>query len=961
VEIRLLGPVEVLGEDGAPLPLASARQRLLLAGLCLCAGEVVSTDALIELLWGEALPEDPRGALQSQVSRLRRRLGPPASIAATPSGYRFVPAELVDALRFRSLVARARRGRGDDLALLEEALALWRGRPMADLDFVQLGPAIAALEADHADAAERRVVALLALDRYGEAGIAAGELAAALPFQERPVALHMESLAKGGRHGEALRVYEAFRSALAEGLGLEPSDELRRLHSQIVGGGSDRLGSPRVPPLPGSSLVGRATVIADLLGHLKRARLVTLTGPGGVGKTRVALHAAQVLATTYPDGVWFCDLTTLPRDGAVDSAVASILGVDPLVGDRLLDRIVAFLRPRRVLLVLDNCEHVLGGTAEVVTGLLVGTENTTILATSRERIRVAGEQRLPVAPLDVPVGDDPTALAAQLFSDRALAADPSFRLEPVQAEVCELCRLLGGLPLAIEVAAARTAARAPADIVTEVRAHGGQLKGERQRTTRHQSLHAVVAWSCDLLDPAQRDVFQRLAVFAGGWTLDAAMAVAGGGRDRDAISDDLDELAERSLAGVATTGPDTRWTMLEPVRAFAEHELRNGGRYADTRDRHAAFLVAFAEAASCGLIGPAEPSWADRLAAELGNLRSAHRWLVENERADDALRLTSACYPWAFAGAPAEVSSWAAEAVERFGDNDDPALVGALATAAVGAWRQGDADRAISLATRGFELGGEQCPATRWALDALGDARIIAGQYDQALHAYRAAIPLAEAANDAVTLTNDMGGVVLSLAYQGLTERAIKHADALVRKMGSATNPSTLGWAHYFAGEARLDSHPAEALPMLRRAVAEAERAGNRFLLGVALSSALSLEARSDQSAAALNRYAWLITYWQQTGAWSQLWITVRSLIDALHRAGYLEEAAVLHGALIASPTASPIAGGDATRSAELVEHLTAHFGSAEFDALRAHGAAMGDEAALSYVLDVLARVGPRG
>ena len=260
------------------------------------------------------------------------------------------------------------------------------------------------------------------------------------------------------------------------------------------------------------------------------------------------------------------------------------------------------------------------------------------------------------------------------------------------------------------------------------------------------------------------------------------------------------------------------------------------------------------------------------------------------------MRLASGCYRWAFAGAPAEVAAWAAEAAARFGGARDPNLAGALATAAVGAWRQGDSARAITLASRAVTLGGDRPETTRWALDALGDASIIAGRYQQAIDAYQAAIPLSEAAGDALMLTNDTGGVALVLAYQDDAAEATRRADALLEKVASVANPSTIGWAHYFAGEVRLDSRPAEALPMLRRALAEAERAGNRFLAGVTLASLVSLEARTDDSPAALHRYAQLITFWQQTGAWTQLWIAIRSLIEALERRGQLEPAAVLYG-----------------------------------------------------------------
>jgi tetratricopeptide (TPR) repeat protein len=309
-----------------------------------------------------------------------------------------------------------------------------------------------------------------------------------------------------------------------------------------------------------------------------------------------------------------------------------------------------------------------------------------------------------------------------------------------------------------------------------------------------------------------------------------------------------------------------------------------------------------------------------------------------------------------FAGAPAEVSSWAAEATDRFGNTNNPNLVGALATAAVGAWRHGDAERAIMLASRGVELGSDRLPATRWALDALGDANIIAGHYDQAICAYEAAIPLAESVGDIVTATNDRGSIAIALAYGGQSEEAVAQADTLLRTTMSVTNPSALGMAHYFAGEVRLESQPGEALPLLRRAITEAERAGNRFLLGIASASAVSLDARLGDGATGLERYASLITHWQQTGARTQFWITVRSFIEALQRSGQNEAAAVLYGALTASPTASPLAGADARRLADVVVDLVAQLGQDEFDALRAEGAAMGDEAATSNILDLFER-----
>ncbi len=952
MQIRLLGPVEVIDDNSALVPLASALQRKLVAALCVQAGEVVSPDALIELLWGDELPADPTGALQSQMSRLRSRLGPDAPITTVPGGYCFANPEIVDVVRFRTLLRRARSG--TEVASVEEALSLWRGRPLSDLDCPQLEPAVSALEDDRAEASELRIAALTESGRYPEAAAAAAELTHALPFRERPVALHMDALTKSGRHQDALAAYESFRRKLADELGLDPSAMLRDAHRQIFESATDPT-RRALPAPPRTSLVGRQQTLAELVTRLNQPGLVTLTGPGGVGKTRLALHAMHEVESEFPNGQWFCDLAALPTGGPVENAVATTLGLDLSERERAADRITAYLAPRRAFVVLDNCEHVLDAVADLVGRILQAAPATTVLATSRERLTVAGEQNFPLEPLDA---SDRDSDAMHLFEDRARFANPSFAVPTDYADVAELCRVLGGLPLAIEIAATATATRTPAELLGELRSRGGQLAGERQRTTRHASLHAMVQWSYDLLDPFDADVLEHLAVFHAGWYANAAAAVTSPGRDF-AIDDALVRLAERSLITCHLSGARTRWGFLEPVRAFAEERLRRRGMDSEARDRHARFFVDLVERASVALTGPAEPSWAEQLPVELHNLRAAHRWLVDNDRGPDALRLASACYPWVFAGAPAEVGRWARESVDHFDDSHDPAFIGALATSAAAAWRQGDTDTAVKLAARGVDLGkatrfDQPPPATRWALDALGDACIIAGRHDEAIDAYRAGMALAKAAADPITLCNDMGGIALALAYQGHAADAIAQADAVVARTATIDNPSTQGWAHYFAGETRLETEPGAALPMLRRAVTEAERGGNRFLLGVALVSLVSLQARRGDATGTLLRFRWLISHWQQTGAWTQLWITIRSLIEALHLTGNSTAAAVLYGALRSSPTASTPTGADARRLAVVEHELIAHLGAATFQSLQAEGAAMSDADALAYTLTTL-------
>jgi predicted ATPase/DNA-binding SARP family transcriptional activator len=961
LRVGLLGPVEVIDDQGAAVSLASSRQRLLLAGLCLRAGEFVGSDWLVELLWSGALPEDPTAALQSQMSRLRRRLGPGVPVTTIPGGYRMEAPEIVDAIQFRRLAVEASSRRGRDapaaldavLGTLDAALALWRGRPLADLDHPLLDHDVSSLVQDYAAVAEKRIVALIEKGAHSEAVAAAKKLSKTEPFRESLVALHMEALARAGRPSDALDVYERFRRTLAHELGLDPSTELREAHRRVLATSTDPV-RRALPVEPRTSLVGRDDTVATLVELLSDPGLVTLTGPGGVGKTRLAVRAAHTVETNYRDGVWFCDLSSVPSGGSVPAAVAPTLGVDPQPGNPLEDLVVEFLRPRQALVVLDNCEHVIDSAATLVSRTLAAAPRVTVLATSRERLRLPGEHRLPVYPLPTE-HSSARGPAVQLFCDRALAADPTFTLGAADTDVAELCQMLGGLPLAIEIAAARVAARSPADLRAELHARGGQLPAERGRPRRHASLHAIVAWSAELLDPESRAVFERLAVFAGGWQADAAAAIAEGDC-ADQIEDVLDHLSECSLISAVTTLGRTRWNMLDPVRDYADHELDRHDHSFAARDRHAEFFADFAEQATVGLLGQAERHWADQLTVEMHNLRSAHRWLIDNNRVRTSLTLVSSCYPWVFAGAPAEVAGWAREAAERFADTDDPKLVGALATAAAGAWRHGDANTAIELATRGAELGSCATPARRWALDALGDANIIAGRYEHAIEAYRAAIPLAEASGDPVTMCNSMGSIALSLAYQGRTAEAIAQADEVVHKTARIDNPSTQGWAHYFAGETRVDTQPHLALPLLRRAVAEAERAGNRFLLGVSLVSLVSAQARIGDAADTLQRYSWLITYWQQTGAWTQLWITVHGLIEALHRRGRTESAAVLLGALDASPTAPPLGGPDADRLTAIEIDLKDQLGPDHFNEFRAEGAAMNDTDALSYMLAALSQ-----
>ncbi len=754
--ISVLGPVTLEGGDGDPVVPGSRRQRLLLALLVGRAPRPVTADALVEALWGDgALPAHPAAALQSQVFRLRRQLGTAGiDLVTEGSGYRLaVTCDDVDADRFALLVARAGEPSAAPaaaLALLDEALGLWRGRAyeeVADHDAVR-GEALR-LEELRAEASEARAALLIGVGRAHEAARAMEALAADHPFRERPVALRMQALAATGRHGEALAALAAFRRELAEELGLEPSPELARLEGELV-----RHERPAVarPGLPGNSLVGREVELAAVTARLRAGRLVTLTGPGGVGKSRLALHAAVRAAPEHPDGVFLCELAEVVADEAVAPAVATALRIQRGGGATDTDGIVDVLATRRALVVLDNCEHVLDGARALVAAVLAGAAEVDVLATSRRRLGVEGEQVIPVAPLPVPERDDPEAPAVVLFVDRVRDLRPDFALDrATTAAACALCRLVDGLPLAIELAAARAVALSPAEIVADVAGRLHRLGDPARSRERHRSIEAVVAGSYDPLPPVERRVARTVAVFAGGFTLGAAAEVAG--VDPGEAGAALTSLVETSLVVARDAGGITRFSMLEPVRQFAEARAAEDGTAERARARHAAWAARWIEAADAGLRGPDEAAWAGTIGAEMANLRAAHGWCLTNDLAT-AVRIAGALYWHGYWYGGTEAFGWATATVARAGAGAGPsgtsppdqgppgrgtpvppsppaALAAAYGTAALGAVRRGDIAEARALAGRGIALADD--PTSRFAWEALSSAELLSGRYEQAM------------------------------------------------------------------------------------------------------------------------------------------------------------------------------------------------------------------------------------
>jgi predicted ATPase/class 3 adenylate cyclase/DNA-binding SARP family transcriptional activator len=977
----VLGPVEARDADDGALPLTGARQRLLLAVLLAAQGAVVSTDALLEALWGDEQPVDPRGSLQSQVWRLRKGLGADPSLQTTPDGYRVDVEAGCDAHLFEQLMARARAETDPAAALAcwEQALALWRGPAFLGLaDHPALLVSAAALTAMRSEAAHARAQTLLALGRLPEALAAAESASREDPFAERPVEIAMRALTGQARTAEALSAYDAFRRRLAEETGLDPSAALAAVQAEILGAAPGtapaRSSHPPAPPVgarvnrpasmaaPIDAFIGREAELRQVRALLGRARLVTVTGPGGMGKTRLSMQVVEAVAADYPDGVWCLDLTAAAGDAQVPDAVATMVRVEARAGSSMTERIVEFLAAKHALLVFDNCEHVIDAAADLARAVLAGENRVGILATSREALGLPGEQRVPLDPLAVPAQLDADAPAVRLFVGRAAAADPNFRLdEDNLADVCELCRRVDGLPLAIELAAARVAARGVAEVNAEVGKRLAELGGGgRGRVARHRSTDAVVGWSYDLLSEPDSALFERLAVFAGGWSAHAAEGVcdgAGGGR----VVDRLVRLVEQSLVVARPHGSGTRYTMLEPIRAYAWGRLVESGNDDEVRAAHARYFVDLAEQADAGMRTPDEPTWVARLDREVSNLRVAHRRLVESGDADGDLRLVAALYWYGYAAGAAEVFGWAEEAARQFTNVTHPSLPTVCGLGAVGAWRRGDLERARTLAEQGIAAAASDPATGRIAREALGDVHGFQGDFAAACEHFLAARDLAHSVGDHLLEGLTTADAAMVVAYSGDTQRACELAEQVMAMALDHPCPSLLAFAHYVAGEVLLDANPAGARPLLEQSLVEAGKVPNRFVLGIAGVSAIAAAARTGDSDTALARYPDLIEHWSRAGAWNQQWLTIRTLIETLTRIGASEAAAVLHGALCASPSATALVGADAERLQAAVGELTARLGEDERSALQARGAALGDAGAVGYALTtVRALVGSR-
>ncbi|MFG3283722.1 BTAD domain-containing putative transcriptional regulator [Streptomyces sp. NPDC048111] len=662
---RILGNTQAHRPDGTPLALGGARLRALVTVLALRPGRAAPVGVLVDEVWGDAPPADAPAALQALVGRLRRVLGHEAVFSADSGGYGLAAEpDDIDLHRFERLTADGARAleEGDAAkaaALLDDALALWAGPALADLP--DPGPLAARAGARRLDARRLRLGAALALGRAEQSLAELAALCEGHPLDEPLHALRIRALRAAGRPAEALAAYEDVRATLADRLGADPGPELRALHAELLSPGA---APPRAAAPPHGNLrarltsfVGRDDELAAVGGDLERARLVTLLGPGGAGKTRLSQEAAEGAAASWPDGVWLAELAPVQDPSGVSAAVLTAVGARKTVlhaagaedfraadphADEPLARLVEYCAPRRMLLLLDNCEHVIGAAAALADHLLARCPGLTILATSREPLGVPGELVRPVEPLPAP-------LALRLLADRGASARPGFSVADDPEAAAEICRRLDGLPLAIELAAARLRMLTPRQIADRLDDRFRLLtSGSRTVLPRQQTLRAVVDWSWDLLETGERAVLGRLAVFARGCDLAAAEAVCGddgpaGAVGAPDVADVLGSLVDKSLVVAApdATG-EMRYRLLETVAEYAGQRLDDAGERGAAERRHLTHYRELARRTDALLRGPGQRAAIDTFEREYENLRTALRRAVALRDEQEALCLVHA-------------------------------------------------------------------------------------------------------------------------------------------------------------------------------------------------------------------------------------------------------------------------------------------------------------------------------
>jgi predicted ATPase/DNA-binding SARP family transcriptional activator len=948
VELRVLGPLEAHGDRGRVV--LRPVERRLLAALVACRPGAAGYEALAEAVWPAQVPRSAKHTLQTHVMRIRRTLGRDC-VATADDGYRLGLCLVVDVDVFESMARRARDAAeaATRLAGWDLVLSSWRSVPFPEIQ--DWPPAVAErarLTELAAIAREERCAAALAVGATGDVVAEAEALVQAEPLRERRWVLLMQALDDAGRGAEALRTFDRARRTLAVELGISPGHELSRAHASLLDGQRDRTagandresassGPPGWLPAPLSRLIGRDDDIARIEHCLAQGRLVTLTGVGGVGKSRLAVAVAEHLRNVYPGGAWFVPLAASSPD-QVDAVVAAGLHLVPGDGRGLRKVVVEAIGGRRVLLVLDNCEHVLEAVAQLVTTALAECSRMSVLVTSREPLGVRGEQTVRIPPLPI------DGAAQQLFVARAVEADASCDVTD-HAAIAAICSRLAGIPLAIELAAARVRAFGLPELagrLTERIDLDAPL--QRDAVAHHRTLRAALDWSHDLLDDGQRCVFARLGVFADGFDLDAADQVVGippVAADAAAV---LGKLVDRSM--VTADGPAAgRFRLLEPIRQYANDLLSDRGERDLVAARHAHHYAQLAERLSVELDGRAQLAATKQVDAARDNLRTAFNTALGRADPDPALRIAVALGRYAGVWVWTEPWSWCRLALDLPGTADHPLRAAALACSSEGAWQLGHHEQAIELADAAIALARPGAEAWRDAHRSKAAALMWLGRLDEAIAAATAAV---EGEADRLSARSVSRRSTLALIQDYAGRRDSESVQEILDDARTIDHPSSLAVAHHTAAVVLAAGDPVLAAKYERIAAELAASSHDVLVHGFALAGLAVAESRHDplrSTRATVN----VMRHYRRVGNHTHLRSFARAVIEPLATLGSWDAVAIVDAATSDQPTFAE--GGRA--ATEHIRHARQSLG-ATFDSLAACGQSLTDDELVDWLDGVI-------
>lgn len=1006
VNLALLGGFRLQMDTGESIPLSTKKATALLAYLALHPGEAQGRSKLAALLWGDRSEAQARDSLRQALSLLRKALTPahPRPLISREDTIGLEPTALkTDTRVFEGLIAQP------GAESLEQAIGLYRGEFLEgfQLSAPEFDSWATAERHRFRELALEAMAKLL--DHHLSAGAIergirmAARLLAVDPLQERVHRTLMELYCRQGRHGAALRQYRTCAELLSRELGIEPDAQTKTLHrnllrewhrtppgtsmanrpvptdavgqidpklrviqcspAQLTVRGDEfelllaeglkrtfpPLNAPNTAlgnlPVQATSFLGRERDLAKVGAMLSTARLVTLTGTGGIGKTRLAIQLAAEMHHNYPDGTWLVELAAINDPDAVGHAVADVFGIAHQGGRTIEQSVANSLAGRRLLLILDNCEHLIDAAASLTRQILSTCPHVSLLATSREALMVDGERTFQVPPLEL--GDGSSSPAVELFVERARFVEPHFELGIDGETVCEICRRLDGIPLAIELAAARTRAMSPAQIRDRLHERFRLLTGgSRRALNRHQTLRRAVEWSYALLSPMEQVVLSRASVFAGGFVLEAAERVCSGGSIATAdVLYVLDSLVRKSLIIVERLRNAVRYRQLETIRQFAEERLATMGESEVVRGRHAQFFAEDAETHHKVWRSPHQLMaylWFDQ---EMDNLRAAFRWARDQDDVDIAVRIASRIPGMAVLRVRNEPLNWPSEIVDAARRVGHRRLGALLTYAAIRAWNLGRVHEARLYAKEAISLtSNANFDAPVWAFALLAMIESRQGNAESVIKFARAGAEHPADRRDRQCLAT----LPFYLAMGGANDEAMRIADGIVAEVASARIPSALVAALFSKGRAFSAADPARALDAFEKALALARTSGNRYWEIAIIPAVAELQVRSGDPIKTLQNLPRMLELWGQSTDIGLATLTIATLILLFERLGYLSVAATLNGAL-SQMIPSTHLFQELPDTLARVRHV---LGNASFEEAKRRGAAMTHGEMVDYAAD---------